>query len=328
MLDFKSDRTFSNDFFVSSEVEFNKEKKYYFPWISNSDMYNFSKPEIFIDYNYNYDFYENYDPYTICNFVIYGDLYDYDFLHYFKNINSIYIYNAKKLSDISFIEEISNIVYFSIDGSSVEDISPVVNHLKKIEAFNKNIEGEEVYHISPQIEKISIKNSKISDIGKLAQVEFNLDELILKGNRIKNVDSLIGKNIGNLDLSDNLIEDCRGLLHYRNSINDKLYRFSSGLTILFKNPIINNFTESEFNDIKENSRILLPENFHKRENKTIKELREDVIEWRDKYILSDYSNAPLEPKDLDELIEEARQILDTIFKNILSSKQSIEILYQ
>ena len=152
-------------------------------------------------------------------------------LRYFKKLKSILIENSCDFSDISSLEELSELESISFNGTRISDLSPI-SKLKKLKTFN--IAGSLIEDLSPlenleQLEGLSLANAKINDINPISKcvhlkwltlnansltdlsVVKNFTELTslnCQNNRIQNITFLENLNkLTYIDISDNNIQD-------------------------------------------------------------------------------------------------------------------------
>lgn len=244
---------------------------YYIPWIEDFNMHNFRKADFAINVNDD-EFLSCFDnkntmptfqggikPYQVSSIIIVEDLISYDFLRSFHNLESLYLENTYNLKDISFIEGMINLNYLSINGSKVDSIDSIIKLIKNQLNFIEEVKGEDYYYGTHLLSHLAITNSNISDISKFANVDLQLFELVLSRNRIENANAIIGKNINNIDLSNNLIKDVKEIVSSRSSENNRSM-VSSNLLILSNNPIETIFTEKQLEEISKHCRLILPKN--------------------------------------------------------------------
>ena len=74
---------------------------YKMPWRHDATCYNFRKPEVFISDDEMIT-----NPMDVETLVVTADLNDYRFIAKMKNLRQLYLYNAKNLTNLSFMEEL------------------------------------------------------------------------------------------------------------------------------------------------------------------------------------------------------------------------------
>lgn len=77
---------------------------YKMPWRHDATCYNFHGPDVFIPDDEIDE--KITDPMDVDTLVVTADLEDYGFIAKMKNLRQIYLYNAKNLTNLSFMEEL------------------------------------------------------------------------------------------------------------------------------------------------------------------------------------------------------------------------------
>ncbi len=77
---------------------------YKMPWRHDATCFNFHKPELLIPDDEIDEIITN--PMDVETIVVTSDLKDYGFIAKMKNLRQLYLYNAKNLSNLAFMEEL------------------------------------------------------------------------------------------------------------------------------------------------------------------------------------------------------------------------------
>ena len=153
------------------------ERSYQIPWVYDAHAFNMdnSLPERTVDITN-----ENWKQ-EIGNFEEVKSLYvladfpkeDYKMIGQMVNLEALYMYKAKNLEDISFLENLTKLKELMIHNSKIKDLSPIAKVRKK---------QEELYPTTPwcKLQLVAILKSKVSDLSvfddKICFSEFLLNK--------------------------------------------------------------------------------------------------------------------------------------------------------
>ena len=82
---------------------------------------------------------------------------DYDIIRQMVNLEALYMYKAKKLEDISFLENLTKLKELMINNSQIKELSPIAKVRKKQEELNPNVHWR-------NLQLVAILQSKVSDL--------------------------------------------------------------------------------------------------------------------------------------------------------------------
>ena len=132
-------------------------------------------------------------------------------IQYCKNLENFSSgsYGEKgKISDISPLAGMDNLTYLSLSENQIKDISPLagMDNLTSLYLSGNQITDISVLAELVNLEVLSLSENQISDITVLADLK-NLTSLELAGNQVKDISTLAGKNLWQLDLSYNPLDE-------------------------------------------------------------------------------------------------------------------------
>jgi small GTP-binding protein len=135
-----------------------------------------------------------------------------------KNIVELALYNINRISDISVLNELTNLTLLELSGNRISDIS-VLKDLKNLTTLylgHNQISDISVLKDLKNLTLLYLSDNQILDISVLNDLK-NLNSLYLCHNQISDISGLKDlKNLTTLDLSDNRISDLSGLKDLEN----------------------------------------------------------------------------------------------------------------
>lgn len=162
------------------------ERSYQIPWVYDGHAYNMinNMPERTIDITN-----ENWKQ-EIGNFEEVESLYilvdlqakDYEIIRQMVNLKALYMYTAKSLADISFLENLTKLKEVMISNSQVQDLSPIVKVRKKQEELNPDAPWW-------NLQLVAILKSKVSDLSAFGD-KISFSEFLLYKSKVSEDDPI------------------------------------------------------------------------------------------------------------------------------------------
>lgn len=232
---------------TDKEVDIRK-KSYKIPWNSNAAAFNMHFPKTSININANDDIdletkLGNLEEITTIFIECSLKKEEYNFLKKLKNIEQIYISEAKELDNIEFISDKGKLQDLCITYSKISDLCPLVKLMKYQSSF---IEDEKVGFYKYKLKNVAIRRGEIEDLSCFKGFEADISEFNLQGNKISDLKALEKLNIYYANFSDNKLVD----------VEDFMTVHSYTYLMNFKNNLIQ--TMDFISDIKQDS---LPRRF-------------------------------------------------------------------
>lgn len=162
------------------------ERSYQIPWVYDAHAFNMDNnlPERTIDITN-----ENWKQ-EIGNFEDVESLYvladfpkeDYKMIGQMVNLEALYMYKAKNLEDISFLENLTKLKELMIHNSKIKDLSPIAKVRKK---------QEELYPTVPwcKLQLVAILKSKVSDLSAFGD-KISFSEFLLYKSKVSEDDPI------------------------------------------------------------------------------------------------------------------------------------------
>ncbi len=148
---------------------------YALPWKYDSSCFNFHEPDILIP-DTEIDIIT--DQEDICTLAVKADLKDYSFIAGMKNLSQLYLYKARHLKDLSFLENLIRLDQICIVHSKVTSLECLdrllVNKRKKYEetGASTGMSGIYIHSELPEIAEIPVDKHKM-----------HVAEIIINGKR-------------------------------------------------------------------------------------------------------------------------------------------------
>ncbi len=162
------------------------ERCYQVPWVYDAHAFNMdnSMPERTVDITNENWKQEIGNPEEVESLYILVDLpkEDYDIIRQMVNLEALYMYKAKNLEDISFLENLTKLKEIMISNSRVKDLSPIVKVRKK---------QEELYPTVPwyKLQLVAILKSKVSDLSAFGD-KISFSEFLLYKSKVSEDDPI------------------------------------------------------------------------------------------------------------------------------------------
>ncbi len=153
------------------------ERSYQIPWVYDAHAYNMinNMPKRTIDITNENWKQEIGNIEEVESLYILVDLLaeDYEIIRQMVNLKALYMYTAKSLEDISFLENLTKLKAIMISNSQVKDLSPIVKVRKKQEELNPDAPWW-------NLQLVAILKSKVSDLSAFGDKIYFSEFLLYK----------------------------------------------------------------------------------------------------------------------------------------------------
>lgn len=162
------------------------ERSYQIPWVYDAHAYNMvnNMPERTVDITNENWKQEIGNLEEVESLYILVDLLaeDYEIIRQMINLKALYMYTAKSLEDISFLENLTKLKEIMISNSHVKDLGPIVKVRKK---------QEELYPTVPwcKLQLVAILKSKVSDLSAFGD-KISFSEFLLYKSKVSEDDPI------------------------------------------------------------------------------------------------------------------------------------------
>lgn len=162
------------------------ERSYQIPWVYDAHAYNMinNMPKRTIDITNENWKQEIGNPEEVESLYILVDLpaKDYEIIGQMVNLKALYMYTAKSLEDISFLENLTKLKELMINNSKIKDLSPIAKIRKKQEGL---------YPTVPwcKLQLVAILKSKVSDLSAFGD-KISFSEFLLYKSKVAEDDPI------------------------------------------------------------------------------------------------------------------------------------------
>lgn len=162
------------------------ERSYQIPWVYDAHAYNMvnNMPERTVDITNENWKQEIGNLEEVESLYILVDLLaeDYEMIGQMVNLKALYMYTAKSLEDISFLENLTKLKEIMISNSHVKDLSPIVKVRKKQEELNPDAPWW-------NLQLVAILKSKVSDLSVFGD-KISFSEFLLYKSKVAEDDPI------------------------------------------------------------------------------------------------------------------------------------------